>query len=273
MSEFLGIDIKKFDNGGFHFYQTGLIQKVLEITGMENWNGLKTPSKVEAPLGTFANGYETNRYYPNFYASVTVMKLYLALKKRPDISFAVHQYARFTHNTKESHETAVKRICWYLQGTKENGLVLNPSKKMVVDCYVDAYFAGLWRHKNPQDLINDKSRTGFLVLFANRPLLWVSKIQTEIALSTLHSEYVALSHDVIALVPFKNIIKEVINNLVIDSEKLNFLSSSTVCEENIRNIVVATSPTMTYTSDHIAIKFHWFRQHARNEFVIWKIKS
>ena len=41
----------------------------------------------------------------------------------------------------------MKRICWYLQGTKENGLVFIPSKKMVVDCYADAYFAGMWDMK------------------------------------------------------------------------------------------------------------------------------
>ena len=34
VSEFLGIDIKTLDNGGFQFCQTGLIRKVLEATGM-----------------------------------------------------------------------------------------------------------------------------------------------------------------------------------------------------------------------------------------------
>ena len=104
--------------------------------------------------------------------------LYLASNTIPDISFAVHQCARFTHNTKLSHETDVKRICRYLQGTKDNGLVFNPSKKLVVDCYADADFAGLWGHEDPQDRIFARSRTGFVVTFANCPLLWVSKLQT-----------------------------------------------------------------------------------------------
>ena len=47
----------------------------------------------------------------------------------------------------------MKRICRYLQGTKENGLVFNPSKKLVVDCYADEDFAGLWGHGNNQDPI------------------------------------------------------------------------------------------------------------------------
>ena len=61
MSEFLSIDIKALDNGGFQFFQTGLIRKVLEATGMEDCNGFTTPTKVEAPLGTDVNGSEAKR--------------------------------------------------------------------------------------------------------------------------------------------------------------------------------------------------------------------
>ena len=100
-----------------------------------------------------------------------------------------------------------------------------------------------------------------MVTFANFPLLWVSKIQTDIDLSTLHSEYVALSHSVRALLPLKNIIKEGIDNLGIDNDNLKFVSSSTIYEDNNGAIFVATSPRMTPTSNHIAVKYHWFRQH------------
>ena len=153
MSEFLGIDINTLDNSGFQFFQTRLIRKVLKATGMENSNGLPTPKKVEAPLGKDVNGSESNIDCPNSYDSVIGIMLYLASNTRPDISFAVQQCSRFTHNTKVSHKTAVKRICRYLQGTKDNGLVFNPSKKMVVDCYAYANFMGLWGHENPHEPI------------------------------------------------------------------------------------------------------------------------
>ena len=69
MSEFLAIDIKTLDNGGFQFCQTGLIRKVLEARGMEHSNRLPTPTKVEEPLGTDVNGSEAKRDFPNSYAS------------------------------------------------------------------------------------------------------------------------------------------------------------------------------------------------------------
>ena len=118
MSEFLFVDIKTLDNGGFQVCQTRLTHKVLEATGMEHCNGLPTSTKVEEPLGTDVNGSEAKRDLPNSYASIIGMMLYLASNTRPDISFYVHHCACFTHKTKASHDTSVKRICWYLQGTK-----------------------------------------------------------------------------------------------------------------------------------------------------------
>ena len=112
-----------------------------------------------------------------------------------------------------------------------------------------------------------------MLTFSNCPLLWVSKLHTEIDLSTLHSEYVALSHSFRALLLLKVLIKEVIDNLGIDSEKLKFVSSSTIYEGNNGSIVVATSPRMTPSSNHISVKYNSFRQNVGNEFVICKIKS
>ena len=123
-------------------------------------------------------------------------------------------------------------------------------------------------HEDPQDPICARSRTGFVVTFSNCPLLWVSKLQTKIAFSNIHSEYVSLSHYVRALLPLKSLIKEVIDNLGIDSENLKFVSSSTIYEYNNGAIVVAKSPRTTPSSKQIAVKYHWFRQHVGKEFVI-----
>ena len=137
----------------FQFFQTGLINKVLESIGMEHFNGLPTPTKVEAPLGDEDNSYESKRDWNNSYAYVIGMMLYLSSNTRQDVSFSIHQCARFIHNTKASCEVAVKRIYWYLQITKDKGLLFNLSKKLVVDFYDDAGFAVLWGYENPQERI------------------------------------------------------------------------------------------------------------------------
>ena len=63
-----------------------------------------------------------------------------------------------------------------------------------------------------------------------------------------------------------------IDSLGIDSDRLKFMSISIVYDDNDGAIVVATIPMMTHTSKHIAVKYHWFRQHIGKEFVIRNIK-
>ena len=65
MSEFLCIDTKTLDDGGFQFCKTGLIRTVLEAKGMDGCNGLPTPTKVETPLGTYTDVSEAKSYWPN----------------------------------------------------------------------------------------------------------------------------------------------------------------------------------------------------------------
>jgi len=60
-------------------------------------------------------------------------------------------------------------------------------------CYVDADFAGLWKVENESDPVCVKSRTGYVLLLGGCPLTWASGLQTEIALSTVEAEYIALS--------------------------------------------------------------------------------
>ena len=88
---------------------------------------------------------------------------------------------------------ALKRIGRYLIGTKDKGLILNPSKNLDIDCFVDADFAGLWGSEPAHEPISVKSRSGWVIMVGECPVLWASKLQTNIELSTMQAEYVALS--------------------------------------------------------------------------------
>ena len=82
-----------------------------------------------------------------------------------------------------------------------------------------------------------------------------------------------LSHSVRVLLPLKSLIKEVIENLGIDSENLKFVSSSTVYEDNNGAKVVVTTTMINPASKHIDVKYNWLRHHVGREFVIRKMKS
>jgi histone deacetylase 1/2 len=149
VSAFLGIDIHhNAKKNQYKLTQTGLVDKILEATNMQDCNEKSTPCNPDGkPLGTDKDGPVADQEWS--YPSIIGMLLYLAGNSRPDIAFAVHQATRFTHAPKASHEKAVLRICRYLKGTRDEGLIMKPSEKLKVDCYVDADFDGLLELRTP----------------------------------------------------------------------------------------------------------------------------
>ena len=102
---------------------------------------------------------------------------------------------------------------------------------------------------------------GYIIILNITYVLRVGLRQTYISLYSLYYEYAVLSHSVKDLLPLESIIKEVIDNLGIDSEKLKFVSSSTIYEDNNGAIVVAKIPRMVLTSNCIDSKYHCFGNH------------
>ena len=101
---FLGVNIKHNEDNTITLTQTGLIEKILKVVNMEDSNTKATPSS-QVPLGTDANGPLPVESWS--YPSVIGMLMYLTSNSRPDIQYAVHQCARFTHNPRKTHEDAV----------------------------------------------------------------------------------------------------------------------------------------------------------------------
>jgi len=137
---FLGVLIKKLDEGSIELTHTGLIKRVLEAMGIEGANPKLTPAETEA-LPSDKTGSLTEP--PFNYASV-----YLQGYTRPVFSFSVSQCGRYIHRHANMHITALKRIGRYLLKTSEKGIILKPSSELTVDCYVDADFAGLWNRED-----------------------------------------------------------------------------------------------------------------------------
>jgi hypothetical protein len=252
---FLGVELKRHEDGTVEFLQRSLIKKILSSCKMTDCNTKSTPAN-QSPLGTDANGPTFDRSFD--YASIVGMMMYLSSNSRPDIQFAVHQCARFTHAPKRSHGEAILRICRYLQGTKERGLRFKPTEMLKLDCYCDADFAGLYNVENHQDPVCVKSRTGFCLTLGDCPLLWVSKLQSEIALSTTEAEYIALSQAIRELLPMRSLFQEVGTVLNLKCATPTILHS-TVFEDNNGALALATSPKITPRTKHIAVKYHHFR--------------
>ena len=129
------------------------------------------------------------------------MLMYLGANTRPDIAYVVHQAARFSHNLKNNHALAIKHILRYLKKTQEKCMYMHPDGSFKLSCYVDSDFVGIFESEDPGNPVSVKSRIGYIIKFGNVPILWVSKLQTQIVLSAMEPEYIALSQSMRDLIP------------------------------------------------------------------------
>jgi hypothetical protein len=99
---------------------------------------------------------------------------FLCASCRPELSCAVHQCACFSADLHTNHTKAVKQIGWYLVGTVDKGIIMDPTPTdHSFKNYVDADFGGLWdREVAEHSQITSKSRTGYIVMYAGCPIIW-----------------------------------------------------------------------------------------------------
>ena len=122
-------------------------------------------------------------------------------------------------------------------------MIFRPDTSRGIECCIDTDFAGGWKdsdHDSPESTL---SRTGFVIMFVCCPITWQSKLQTEIALNTTESEYIALPTAMREVIPFLNLLQEVSKVFDLPSTKPVFRCQ--VYEDNESGIKVAKSPKFT----------------------------
>jgi hypothetical protein len=220
--------------------------------------GKYTPSESK-PLVKDLNGEAASGAFS--YSSVVGMLLYLSGHTRPDIIFAVNCCAQYMFCPKHLHELALKCIGRYLKQTSDHGMVMNPSSDVCkIDAYPDADFAGMYGHEDCTDPACAKICTGFIITFAECPVFWLSKLQTETALSTMETKIKALSACCRELFPIIDMVlsSAEATNLPIGNTTMNV----SICEDNSGVLLLAQTlpPQFTPRSKYYTIKTIWFRE-------------
>ncbi len=89
----------------------------------------------------------------------------------------------------------------YICKNPEGGIIYKVNKTKGLEVYADADFAGGWNVAYSEYADCVLSRTGFVICYANCPVVWCSKLQTEFALSTAEAKYIAMSHALRKTIP------------------------------------------------------------------------
>lgn len=263
VSAYLGVQLNIDNvNGTVSMAQSFLIDRIIELLGdtVKQANVKDTPAVYKEVLHRDELGPERKQNWN--YRSAIGMLNYLAASTRPDCLFAVHQCVRFSTHPKLSHERAVKRIVRYLKGTRDKGIILHPDRAKGVQCYVDADFARGYTPETSKDPVSVFSRTGYVICYYNCPVIWVSKMQTEISLSPVEAEYIALSQAMRDVIPFISQLESMTQ--IFGEESIKPVVHCTLFEDNNGTLDLATTPRYRPRTKHIAIKYHHFREHVKN---------
>jgi hypothetical protein len=91
---------------------------------------------------------------------------------------AVHQTACFLIKPMRSHKLAIMQIGRYLCNNPDGGIKYKVDKTKGLEVYAGADFAGGWNVADSENADCVLSRTGFVICYANFPVIWCSKLQT-----------------------------------------------------------------------------------------------
>jgi hypothetical protein len=206
-ADYVGVNIKKRRDGTYEFTQRALIDAIIDDVKIGDSYTKPVPAKVTLQLHSFR---DSPKIQGNFNYRSAVRKLnYLGQTTRPDIMYAVHQVAKYSANPRQEHGEAIIYIVKYLKATRHIGLHFKPDASKGFHCYCDAQFASNWNKEFAEtDPSTAKSRSGWMVFYAACPVIWASKLQSQVALSTTEAEYKAMSMALREVIPLMELIKE-----------------------------------------------------------------
>ena len=174
--------------------------------------------------------------------------MWIANQTRPDISNAVRAIARFSHDPKEVHLKAARKIFEFLNATTHLGVTFRRESSLEdvemeydIETYVNADYA----HK----VDDSRSFSGVAVCCGGTLVSWLSRTQKCVTLFTIEFEYVAMADGVKEALCVRRV-------LVILMPSLGSPSIG-VFEDNKGAINLAKNPLSQSNSKHIDVRYHF----------------
>ena len=265
IKDYLGINFEYLQDGKIKLSQPHLIDQIVKEVGIKRGDIRSLPALSSRLLKR--DEHEPSYECPFNYRKVIGKLNFLEKSSRPDIAYATHQCARFCVDPKESHVKAVIHLAKYLQGTINEGIILDPKENKSFEAFADADFAGNW---NSQTAMDDpstaKSRTGFVITYASCPILWASKLQTCISLSTTEAEYVALSQCLRDTIPIMQLLQELKDKGLCQANVTPVVHCKAF-EDNSGALELSLVPKMRPRTKHINNVYHHFRKFVRDKLI------
>jgi hypothetical protein len=182
------------------------------------------------------------------YRSGVGMLLYLVKHSRPDIANAVRELSKVLDGPTPAAFKEMKRVMKFVMDTKNYGLKIEPlieGKEIAwtMQMYSDSEFAG--------DKNNRISVGGYVLFLMGAPILWRSKAQRSVTLSSSEAEYVAMSEAA----------KEVIFvTFLLQDIGIKVKMPVIVFVDNVGAIYMGNNASTSARTRHVDTRYHFVRE-------------
>ena len=241
----LGISVTTRDDS-LKLSQPQYVSQMLSKYGMTNCNPCSTPMATDVKLVKNDGSKAADKA---LYQSIVGSLLYLSTATRPDISYVVGVLSQFTSAPTQTHLTAAKRVLRFLKHTPELGIIYSKSESSSPVGYSDSSWAdGEARH----------STSGVVFMYGDGPVLWLSKRQSVVALSTAEAEYIASFDATREAAWLRQLYHDITNS---DCSPL------TLYIDNQSAICIANNTISSRRSRHMDVRYHYVREEVQNNHI------
>ncbi|GMF12666.1 unnamed protein product [Phytophthora lilii] len=157
----------------------------------------------------------------------------------------------------QQHWKAAIRVLRYLKTTKDFGIVYNSNDdKVVLEAYTDADWGS--------NLDDRRSVSGIMVLIDDAPVVFKSKYQRTVALSSAEAEYMVLSLCTQEVLWTRAMLKDLGHEQV---------GATVIWEDNQGAIGLASNAGYNARTKHVDIRHHFIRENVASDIIIVKYVS
>ena len=254
----LGMEIDHNTTAGtLMIKQTRYIDDVVKRFGQENAKAVDNPCAAGLRLSKSQSpGTDSERTVMRLkpYRSLIGCLLYITTCTRPDIAFVVTQLSRFLENPGQQHWNAAVRVLRYLKSTRQHGIIYQGgSGNVILKAYSDADWG--------TNIDDRRSVSGVIVMIGNAPVVFKSKFQRTVALSSAEAEYMAWSLCV----------QEVLwTRAILTDMGMLQKRATTIWEDNQGAIALAQNAGYHARTKHVDIRHHFIRENVERGTVTIK---
>jgi hypothetical protein len=180
--------------------------------------------------------------------------LQLVKYSRPDIANIVRELAKCMDGATPEAFKELTRVLQFVVNTKDYGLLIEPkwdkNNQWNLVVYTDSDWAG--------DKENRHSVTGYIMFLMGVPVMWKSRLQRTVALSSTEAEYYAISETA-------KEIKFIFQ--ILESIGIRIKLPIIVKVDNVGAIFMAENVTATKLTRHVDARYHYVREFIEEGFI------